>query len=143
MNIIKFARYAKYDTYYKKKGNNIMKKINRLFILFIICLTSFNFTGCKNNTRQIFIGNNTIHFDEEDNISILSVYRSDGVIDLVLTNREEEKQYSISTTYIENIVVVEFDIFIYYRGDSCSILVETNDQEFYIFNATIVIKKGK
>ena len=37
----------------------------------------------------------------------------------------------------------EFDIFIYYRGDSCSVLVETNDQEFYIFNATIVVKKGK
>lgn len=120
-----------------------MRTFKRLVVIFVVCLTLVSLIGCKGQTRKSFVRNTTIHFDEEDNIIILSAYRNDNTVDLVLTYREEEKQYLISTTYLENIRVNEFDVYIYYSGDSCSILVETNDQEFYIFNATIVVKKGK
>lgn len=120
-----------------------MRTFKRLVAIFVVCLTLVSLIGCKGQARQSFVGNNTIHLDEKDNIIILSAYRNDNTVDLVLTYRKEEKQYSISTTYLENMRVNEFDVYIYYRGNTCSVLVETNDHEFYIFNATIVVKKGK
>ena len=120
-----------------------MRTFKRLVAIFVVCLVLVSLIGCKGQARQSFVGNNTIHLDEKDNIKGLVVYTNKEIVDLQIAYGEVEKQYFLNTRYLGSSKIDEFDIFIYYRGDSCSVLVETNDQEFYIFNATIVVKKGK
>lgn len=122
-----------------------MRTFKRLVVIFVVCLTLVSLIGCKGQARKSFVGNNTIHLDEKDNIKELTVYINDTINEVYMVYAEVTKKYHISTRSmsIGTLETEEFDIFIYYRGDSCSILIETNDQEFYIFNATIVVKKGK
>ena len=122
-----------------------MRTFKRLVAIFVVCLVLVSLIGCKGQTRRDFVRNTTMHFDEEDNIKELTVYINDTINEVYMVYAEATKKYHISTRSmsIGTIETEEFDIFIYYRGDTCSILVETNDQEFYIFNATIVVKKGK
>lgn len=122
-----------------------MRTFKRLVAIFAVCLTLVSLIGCKGQARQSFVGNNTIHLDEKDNIKELTVYINDTINEVYMMYVEVTKKYNISTRSmsIGTLEMEEFDIFIYYRGDSCSILIETNDHEFYIFNATIVVKKGK
>lgn len=122
-----------------------MRTFKRLVAIFVVCLVLVSLIGCKGQAKKSFVRNTTMHFDEEDNIKELTVYINDTINEVYMVYAEATKKYHISTRSmsIGTIETEEFDIFIYYRGETCSVLVETNDQEFYIFNATIVVKKGK